>query len=728
MRTKLIFLGILSIFSAVLISFFISTDALAYKTSGSYTTSEINSFLYGGVSVAYSWDQSCKDRLEYRRSVGDAPRTAVNNAPSYIPYTWVSGRNEASRTAPVEVDYGTTRVPMQLNSIMFLCAALVQPNKGADFARTYGNGLITSASDANDRAVGTSTVNSPAMTNSGWRINSINISSGGGRVEGLSVNTIYTTPRNNSSRYWFARPINFDYVTSSSSGITSNTTITITLNVTNINTFQSSNHRCADGTPGNPGSPNVVSSYNRCTGWDASMSISLSLRQKYTLTPGMTINGQTGSTSVEPGSLAQIESTVRQGAGDTSTAATDWRVTKYVYRPGSSLSNSDMAAKPNNSQQPCAAFSSSSRQSCEEYWRQPNRIFNGRGDSSNHNYNIEDLPVGTRVCFVTSVSRPTQQASPLWSHSSMACLIIAKKPKVQIIGGDLSVGGAGLSSSAVSTSISINSTGRYGSYGEYGVAASGRITGMASASGFAGGSNTSNICSLSNLTFNNATTACSDAAIGNYTSLQNSAAGIASRFPTRGAAYLVSGNVNLGGIANGVYGPRDNGLITLSAANIQPGRWVVINTPNNVVRIAGNINYSTNPMSSASDIPQVIIIARNILIDESVSSVDSWLVAKSSGYGIINTCSAADLDGANAAQLGTLLNANRCSNKLTVNGPVMANRLLLRRTAGAGPREQSGQPAEVFNLRPDAYLWLIQQSRANPSAPTTFTKELPPKY
>src|SRR5690606_28527099 len=111
------------------------------------------------------------------------------------------------------------------------------------------------------------------------------------------------------------------------------------------------------------------------------------------------------------------------------------------------------------------------------------------------------------------------------------------------------------------------------------------------------------------------------------------------------------------------------------------------------------------------DIPQVVIIANNILIDESVSRVDAWLVAAGTGAnGIVNTCSASNLDNASPAQLETRLHAGRCDDRLTVNGPVIANRLLLRRTAGAGPGNQAGNPAEVFNFRPDAYLWLVERS------------------
>ena len=58
----------------------------------------------------------------------------------------------------------------------------------------------------------------------------------------------------------------------------------------------------------------------------------------------------------------------------------------------------------------------------------------------------------------------------------------------------------------------------------------------------------------------------------------------------------------------------------------------------------------------------------------------------------------------------------------------MANHLLLRRTAGAGRGAASGDPAEVFNLRPDAYLWASYMQRDANKVRTVKTTELPPRF
>jgi hypothetical protein len=151
---------------------------------------------------------------------------------------------------------------------------------------------------------------------------------------------------------------------------------------------------------------------------------------------------------------------------------------------------------------------------------------------------------------------------------------------------------------------------------------------------------------------------------------------------------------------------------------------VVINAPNTTVIISGNINYAAGTINSVNQIPQAVIIARNIIIADNVSTIDSWLVANGTGtgQGRINTC------GAGGVGEATALTSNNCGTKLTVNGPVIANQLLMRRTSGAGTGAEAGTPGEVFNLRPDAYLWATSQSSVSGRISTIDTKELPPRF
>ena len=139
--------------------------------------------------------------------------------------------------------------------------------------------------------------------------------------------------------------------------------------------------------------------------------------------------------------------------------------------------------------------------------------------------------------------------------------------------------------------------------------------------------------------------------------------------------------------------------------------------------IKGNIQYANNALSSVSDIPQVVIIARNIIISPDTTQVDAWLVTTGKdAQGSINTC------GAVMAGSPSSLNAGICNKQLTVNGPVVTNKLYLYRTAGSGTGKSAGDPAEVFNLRADAYIWASGYSPGTGRLPTVSTKELPPRF
>jgi len=171
---------------------------------------------------------------------------------------------------------------------------------------------------------------------------------------------------------------------------------------------------------------------------------------------------------------------------------------------------------------------------------------------------------------------------------------------------------------------------------------------------------------------------------------------------------------NLSGLPSGTY--TASGNVSLSGGNIEKSQYIVINAPSATITITGNINYTNGTLQKLSDIPQVVIIANKIVINSDVINVDAWLIAKnSSNTGEIYTCEI----------LGDTI--NKCNKPLVVNGPVMTNKLYLRRTGGSGAGTASGDPAEVFNLRPDAYLWAFSRAATNGRIRTVYTTELPPR-
>jgi len=346
------------------------------------------------------------------------------------------------------------------------------------------------------------------------------------------------------------------------------------------------------------------------------------------------------------------------------------------------------------------------------------------------------LQPGQRLCFVFSIIHPTDESdNDDYRHSKAACVLIGKKPKIQILGNDLFVGrlaanaSGTVPTSAIQTSVSKNSS-TYGSWVEYLASATGTITGIGTASGYAGGTNQST-CEASNLTLSNTTkfpsttaptvpapAGCdtTTASFGGYKT-NNTMPNVTGYFTTNVNPTPLTGNVDLATLS-GTY--KAGATLNITGGVIGRGKTVVINAPNTDVTISKNITYDGGKFTRIDEIPQVVIIAKNIYIigkdsNNAVTNIDSWLVTS----GTLNTCS-------DVAEFKDLT-AAVCSARLTINGPVMADNLLLRRTGGASASDLE-KPAEIFNLRPDAYLWGIAQSAKSGRLQSTYETELPPRY
>ena len=261
----------------------------------------------------------------------------------------------------------------------------------------------------------------------------------------------------------------------------------------------------------------------------------------------------------------------------------------------------------------------------------------------------------------------------------------------------------------------------FGSWTEYASVATGAVTGIGSGSAYAGGtSTTQTICGASLLTLSNTSTtaACSPgSSMGGYKT-NRTIPDVAGTFETSSLTPTLPASTSLTNLS-GLYKAPAN--LTITGGNIGLGKSVIINAPGSTVTITKDIKYSPGTMSNISSIPQVVIIAKDILIqgvneNTAVKQVDAWLIAT----GTINTC----YDAGSSASL----TINRCKARLTVNGPVMANKLLLWRTGGSESGAAASDPSEVFNLRPDAYLWGISQSSKSGRLETVYQRELPPRF
>lgn len=433
----------------------------------------------------------------------------------------------------------------------------------------------------------------------------------------------------------------------------------------------------------------------------------------YDLTPAIT-----GTPPTSEGSTNVSVTPSVNNAGPSPSTGTEWQVTNFVLDPGEAVPGA-----ADNASLPVAHYGNGAQV-----------ISSGTSDFPVTVVNlplapqfIGEYPPGTRICFALSIKGYALRVTN-WRHGIPFCVLIAKQPKIQVLGSDLIVGKTGSSTvTTLTTTKVIGGTSRtFGSWGEYAATASGIITGFGSGAGYSGGSLSTAFCDASLLTFTSAGgSTCSDSTSkGGYVTSALLPA-ISERIVT--SSSLTSQTVNLQTIPEGAYSGSNDIVVGKGGPAADPmvvamGKWVVIKAPTATVRITNNISYANGTISELSDIPQVVIIADRILIDPGVTEVDSWLIA-SGTTGSINTCASVS-DPTVSGQL----NANTCTNRLTVNGPVAARHLYLYRTAGSGSGMATGDPAEVFNLRPDAYLWATSYTASSGRLQTVYSKELPPRF
>ncbi len=310
-----------------------------------------------------------------------------------------------------------------------------------------------------------------------------------------------------------------------------------------------------------------------------------------------------------------------------------------------------------------------------------------------------DAP-GTRLCFFARIQNPSDDVNDddKWWYTDLDCAVSGILPKTQIWGYDV------LSGKVVTTSVTKHPSAVYGSWGEYGIFSAGANTGMASASGLVNGSGDSSQAGWSHITGANDLSCAGD--YGCY-GAQSYPSSLLQKLKTYATAPC-AGNVATSAIDLG-----DKNNIT--------GTHVICST--GTVTVDTNLRYASTAINQP--VPQVIIVAKDIIINENVSRIDSWLVAGDGNQtgGSVYTCN-------RWTNAGTQLRNNICNTQLTINGPVIAPRIYLGRTYDEYTTNFK-VAAETINLRADTFVWASQGSNpvGNPvSAQTVSVKELPPRY
>ena len=260
----------------------------------------------------------------------------------------------------------------------------------------------------------------------------------------------------------------------------------------------------------------------------------------------------------------------------------------------------------------------------------------------------------------------------------------------------------------------------YGSWAEYGIIAGGKAdsaSGAGLSSSFNGRDNLT-MRDYNKLTFANTPK------FGNF----SSASLVPDNFTlpsVGGVKGSVSGNVNINSLATGEY---TAGNINLVGTKLDAGKSIVIKSTGKV-RISGDLLYSDS--GNVRSLPQLVIYAKNIVIDPSAGEVNAWLITQKDGY--VSTCGV-------VISFGDWLSGvseSSCGKKqLKVNGPIKTGRLFLRRTYGGkhassaknDPNMHPGTPAEIINLRADTYIWAYNNYQNTGAISTMNVRELPPRY
>lgn len=449
----------------------------------------------------------------------------------------------------------------------------------------------------------------------------------------------------------------------------------------------------------------------RNTGGSGATGLScINVPYNYNLQPSISPNSSFSGGVVEPGTSVGLERIVRN-AGPTKSSNSEWRMTEIIVEPGVSVPNAGGGA---GSEDPCSSYFRPSAGSCNQIAVHTNRVFNPNITSlGSVDRTVGDLPAGARICWGLSV-RARTHSDGRWQHSPLVCLYVGKKPKVQFWGGDVR------SSEDVITSSLIREGRIYGSWAEYAIITSQEAS-SASGAGLSGGPEGRDLADLTRrpFDFNHLTFSNTGSALGGFSDVP------ASMIP---AQFAVASGPMLSGErgADDLDGSYQATNIILTGGTIAAGRKVQINATGTVT-IRGNIAYENVPYGTIGSMSQLVINARNIVIESDVTELDAWLIARPGvGAGYVSTCGPVAAPGNWLSGLGVDPGAP-CSAPLKINGPVMADRLYLRRTFGA-EGGNPGAPAEILNLRPDTYMWSYGVARNSSAVQTMYLRELPPRF
>ncbi|MBR0488072.1 hypothetical protein IJJ39_00090 [Candidatus Saccharibacteria bacterium] len=390
-------------------------------------------------------------------------------------------------------------------------------------------------------------------------------------------------------------------------------------------------------------------------------------------------------------------------------------------------------------------------------------------------YNVFDASAGDYMCFVMAIypasSGPQYGQSGYgvqwdritssvgdgkWRVSAPKCIQIAKRPSIQILGGDLYVGGSAQTS--VSTKQQLYGVSGYGylptsrssvvvngSWVEEGIVAAGKVSGLSSGASLGYVNENENRRNSGGLNYTKFCETRVPLSIANYTTVSNELRdGICPKYDFIGSSDIQSVVKNRAALASywgsgtdatNVYIGDDSGKAIPSATGkdirvVESGSNVTIRDGalySNMMRVVktsgdvtinGNIENYGDGMTSSGEVPKAVIYAKNIYINCYVERIDAVLIAENK----IVTC--------NGYEGNNDINSAARSNRLIINGVVMANKIDFGRTFGNSVGNGSGEPAEIINYDTTTLLWgrYMAGSAESDTLTVTYQHELAPRY
>ncbi len=190
----------------------------------------------------------------------------------------------------------------------------------------------------------------------------------------------------------------------------------------------------------------------------------------YNLIPSVT-SDRTGGEAGEP-----INVTPRvNNTGSSASYSTYWTISSMAYAsginpPSAGANGTNGGSAAVDTAKPCQYYSGTGASACQFLAASSGTGIYNIGSPSIFTFStgatwgttrliLGNYAVGTKACYALSVYSRNEQTgtSQTWAHSAPTCIIISRKPKVQVHGGDVIVGrsfvdGATGSSSGVNTS------------------------------------------------------------------------------------------------------------------------------------------------------------------------------------------------------------------------------------------------------------------------------------